>query len=247
MAEQRKKRAKDEFQTEAEMLKRKRIKTAALWIVIAAAMIFGLLLMFVNPDSAEQTATAPQNTVIYLVPGQQTDATAAPETTLYYGLSAQTVPTLPQTTAAQPITLQPPQTASSAPVTTAAPAATTAPPITSANGTLNVDGSAENKFIKIVNQQYGIDAELLTAVFALPDTGQNYVLEWNSGRDDAGKILHTAENLRRCYLINTAGEVTDIAATKSSERVGMSIAENRIAMETLIKRVILPQIAAAIG
>lgn len=110
------------------------------------------------------------------------------------------------------------------------------------NGKMYVDVSSDNKFIKIVNKAYGIDVKLLSAVFALPDTGQNYVLEWNGKTDGGGKILRNADTLRRCYLIDKNGKVTAIAAVDQSERMNMSRAENKLAMETLIKKVILPEI-----
>lgn len=112
-----------------------------------------------------------------------------------------------------------------------------------ANGTMHVSHDADNRFIQIIHQAYNLPAARLTAVYSVPDTGQNYVLEWNGSTDSTGKILRNADTLRRCFLIDANGNVSAVAATDASERENMSAIENTFAMETLIKRVILPQIA----
>ena len=113
-----------------------------------------------------------------------------------------------------------------------------------ANGTMHVSQDTDNRFIQIIHQAYNLPTARLTAVYSLPDTGQNYVLEWNGSTDSAGNMLRNADTLRRCFLIDETGQVTAVAATDADERENMSAIENTFAMETLIKRVILPQISA---
>lgn len=108
------------------------------------------------------------------------------------------------------------------------------------NGSMYTDSSADNKFIIIVNEDKGINKELLVAVYSLPDTGQNYVFEFYtvSGR--------TVNDLRRVYLIDENGKIVSVSAVNSSERVGIGSVENWFSMNVLIKEVIFPAISESI-
>lgn len=108
------------------------------------------------------------------------------------------------------------------------------------NGSMYTDSSADNKFIIIVNEEKGINKELLVAVYSLPDTGQNYVFEFYtvSGR--------TVNDLRRVYLIDENGKIVSVSAVNSSERVGIGSVENWFSMNVLIKEVIFPAISESI-
>lgn len=104
------------------------------------------------------------------------------------------------------------------------------------NGTMVTDASADNKFIEIVNSEKKIDKSLLVAVYAVPESGQNYVFEFYNAKG------RTADDIRRVYLIDKNGKITGVAATDSSERVGIGSMENWFSMNVLIKEVIYPAI-----
>lgn len=104
------------------------------------------------------------------------------------------------------------------------------------NGTMVTDASADNKFIEIVNSEKKIDKSLLVAVYAVPESGQNYVFEFYNTKG------RTADDIRRVYLIDKNGKITGVAATDSSERVGIGSMENWFSMNVLIKEVIYPAV-----
>ncbi len=105
------------------------------------------------------------------------------------------------------------------------------------NGMMVVDISSSNKFIKIVKNKKDVDAELLAAVFSVPDSGQNYVFEFydENGRD--------ADDIRRVYLIDTKGKITGVAAVNASEKENISSIENWFCMNVLIKELVYPAIS----
>jgi cobalamin biosynthesis Mg chelatase CobN len=106
----------------------------------------------------------------------------------------------------------------------------------SSNGQMTVDTSPNNKFTQIVHKDRQIDTGYLIAVYSLPDTGQNYVLEFTSTTD------FTADTLRRVFLIGTNGKISSVAAKSSSERENVSSMENWFCMNVLIKKMLLPAI-----
>lgn len=105
------------------------------------------------------------------------------------------------------------------------------------NGTMETDSSPDNRLIRIVCSERGIDAELLAAVYAVPESGQNYVFEFYT----ADK--RTADSIRRVFLINEKGKITSVAAVKADEKENISSVENWFCMNVLIKEVIYPAIA----
>ena len=109
------------------------------------------------------------------------------------------------------------------------------------NGTMETDASADNKYIKIVCNKKKIDARLLYAVYAVPESGQNYVFEFYS----ADKF--TADNIRRVYLIDSEGNISGVAAVKSTERENVSAVENWFCMNVLIKEIIFPAVSGDIS
>ena len=108
------------------------------------------------------------------------------------------------------------------------------------NGTMVTDTSADNKYIKIVCDKRGLDSGNLVAVYAVPESGQNYVFEFYNSQS------YNSDNIRRVYLINAAGEISGVAAVKSSEREGVSVVENWFCMNVLIKELIFPAVSGDI-
>ncbi len=104
------------------------------------------------------------------------------------------------------------------------------------NGTMVVDTSAENKFVAIVCNERGIDSGLLAAVYSVPESGQNYVFEFVSGKE------RSVESLRRVYLIDENGSIVGVAATKSAEMENVTAVENWFCMNVLIKELIYPSV-----
>ena len=105
------------------------------------------------------------------------------------------------------------------------------------NGTMVVDISSSNKFIKIIKNKKDIDTSLLAAVYSVPDSGQNYVFEFY---DEEGR---EADDIRRVYLIDTNGKITGVAAVNSSEKENISAVENWFCMNVLIKELVYPAVS----
>lgn len=108
------------------------------------------------------------------------------------------------------------------------------------NGTMVTDTAADNKFIEIVAEDKGIEKKLLVAVYAVPESGQNYVFEFYDEKS------RDSDDIRRVYLIDENGKITGVAAADSSERVGIGSMENWFSMNVLIKEVIYPAVKDSI-
>ena len=105
-----------------------------------------------------------------------------------------------------------------------------------ANGKMEVSTKASNRFIAAVHAERGISVSLLAAVYSVPESGQNYVLEFTSETD------RSVQALRRVYLLNKDGAVTSVAAADANERENVSVTENWFCMNVLIKGMILPAV-----
>lgn len=124
----------------------------------------------------------------------------------------------------------------------------TEPPVTeqfsmpNSNGVMCFSADANNRFSYIVSHSYGISNSLLAAVFSLPDTGQNYVFEFNGSVGEDGRPLRNADTLRRVYLIDAQGAVTSIAAVNFAESANITQPENYVCIELMIKKLIMPKV-----
>ena len=109
-----------------------------------------------------------------------------------------------------------------------------------ANGTMVVSTERTNPYIALVSAQRSLPVERLVAVYTVPQTGQNYVFEFNAG-------ARTVENLRRVYLIDQNNQIASVAAADWSEAENVSQTENWFCMNVLIKNMIFPKIAGEIS
>lgn len=109
-----------------------------------------------------------------------------------------------------------------------------------ANGTMVVSTERTNPYIVLVSTQRSLPVERLVAVYTVPQTGQNYVFEFNAG-------ARTVENLRRVYLIDRNDQIDSVAATDWNEAENVSQTENWFCMNVLIKNMIFPKIAGEIS
>ena len=103
-----------------------------------------------------------------------------------------------------------------------------------ANGTMVVSAEKTNPYIRLVNNQRGIETDKLVAVYTVPQTGQNYVFEFNG----AGR---SADDIRRVYLIDADSNIVSVAAADDSEKEKISATENWFCMNVLIKKMIFPK------
>lgn len=104
------------------------------------------------------------------------------------------------------------------------------------NGTMQTSVSSDNKYIKAVSSDRDIETDRLVAVFAVPESGQNYVFEFY---DSDGR---SKDDLRRVYLLDSKCRITGVAASNTSEKEGISSVENWFCMNVLIKELVFPAV-----
>lgn len=109
----------------------------------------------------------------------------------------------------------------------------------SPNGDNVLSDHFENRYIKQISRDYGVDSDLLVAIYSEPDTGNNFVLEFNGKKDSSGSVIKSPDTLAKVYLVDKNGGVK-IATGKESGNVGVSYAEGLLSM-SMIKTVVMEQ------
>ncbi len=109
----------------------------------------------------------------------------------------------------------------------------------SPNGENILSDHFENKYIKKISQDYGVDSDLLVAIYSEPDTGNNFVLEFSGKTDSSGNFIKSPDTLNKVYLIDKSGGVK-IATGKDTGNVGVSYAEGLVSI-SMIKTVVMEQ------
>ena len=99
--------------------------------------------------------------------------------------------------------------------------------------------NCENEFIKLISETYNIDSDLLVAVYASPDNGDNFVLQYNGTKDGNGNYVKSPATLEKVYQIDKARNVK-IATGKKSGNVGVSYGEGMLCFN-MIKTVVMEQ------
>lgn len=219
------------------MDKKKNLLPAALAALLCVSLLFSLCacrrkaqITLLETESAGPTAAqpAPQPTV------------TAP--TVSATQPAQTAPAAPTETESAPAATVSETAPTSVPAATSAAERPEADTVTlpielpAANGTMEVSVDPLNAFIRTVAESRGVDVSLLAAVYAVPQSGQNYVFEFS----DAGE--RSASSLRRVYLLTDDLRIKSVAAANAAEREHISMTENWFCMNVLIKGVIFPSV-----
>ncbi len=73
------------------------------------------------------------------------------------------------------------------------------------NGENYLSDDPDNEFIKLISQEYGVDSKALVAIYSVPDSGTNYVLQFEK------KLLSydkSPDGLTKVYHIGVAPERT---------------------------------------
>jgi hypothetical protein len=109
----------------------------------------------------------------------------------------------------------------------------------SPNGDNVLSDHFENRYIKQISRDYGVDSDLLVAIYSEPDTGNNFVLEFNGKKDSSGSVIKSPDTLAKVYLVDKNGGVK-IATGKESGNVGVSYAEGLLSI-SMIKTVVMEQ------
>lgn len=95
------------------------------------------------------------------------------------------------------------------------------------NGDNLLSDSPDNEFVSLVSKNYNVPAERLVAIYSVPDTGTNFVLQFKNERDANGNIVKSPDTLEKVYNIGKDRSVK-IATGKMVGNVGVSYAESLI-------------------
>lgn len=106
-------------------------------------------------------------------------------------------------------------------------------------GDNQISDSPNNEFIKLVVDTKGVDSKNLVAIYAVPDLGNNFVLEFSGKKDDNGNILRSPKTLKRIYHINKEREIT-IATGKPTGNEGVDYGTSLMTYY-LVTDVVMPE------
>ena len=106
-------------------------------------------------------------------------------------------------------------------------------------GDNQISDSPDNEFIKLVVNEKGADAEKLVAIYAVPDLGNNFVLEFDNKRDDNGEIIRSPKTLKRIYHINKERNIT-VATGKPTGNEGVDYGTSLMTYY-LVTDVVMPE------
>lgn len=109
----------------------------------------------------------------------------------------------------------------------------------SKNGDNILSDHYENEFIKLISTNYNVDSDLLVAIYSEPDTGNNFVLQFNGTRDSGGNIVKSPDTLEKVYQIDIDRNVKVATGTQSGN-VGVSYAEG-IFCFNMVKTLVMEQ------
>lgn len=102
-----------------------------------------------------------------------------------------------------------------------------------------ISDSPDNEFIKLVVDKKGVDAEYLVAIYAVPDLGNNFVLEFSDKRDDNGNVIRSPKTLKRIYHINKERNIT-VATGKPTGNEGVDYGTSLMTYY-LVTDVVMPE------
>ncbi len=106
-------------------------------------------------------------------------------------------------------------------------------------GDNQISDSPENEFIKLVVTQKGADPERLVAIYAVPDLGNNFVLEFDDKLDDNGNIIRSPKTLKKIYHINKERNIT-VATGKPTGNEGVDYGTSLMTYY-LVTDVVMPE------
>ncbi len=106
-------------------------------------------------------------------------------------------------------------------------------------GDNQISDSPDNEFIKLVVTEKGVDAQRLVAIYAVPDLGNNFVLEFDDKRDENGNIIRSPKTLKKIYHINKDRKIT-VATGKPTGNEGVDYGTSLMTYY-LVTDVVMPE------
>lgn len=102
-----------------------------------------------------------------------------------------------------------------------------------------ISDDPENEFIKLISETYKIDSKALVAIYAVPDLGNNFVLEFGKKSAFSSEYSRSTKDLKKVYQIDLERNI-NIATSTGIGCVGCSMGES-ILIFNLVKTVMMPE------
>lgn len=109
----------------------------------------------------------------------------------------------------------------------------------SVNGENVLSDHYNNEFIKLISDEYGVDADLLVAIYSVPDTGTNYVLQFDGDKNLKGEYVKSPDTLEKVYYIDLNKNI-QVATGKPTGNEGVSYAESVMTF-AMVKTIVMKQ------
>ena len=109
----------------------------------------------------------------------------------------------------------------------------------SPNGENKLSDNPDNEFIALVSEKYDVNPELLVAIYSVPDTGVNYVLEFAGSRDKNGNIIKSPDTLSKLYYIDLNKNIK-VATRSGIGNVGVDAAEGMFTIG-IVQKLVMTQ------
>lgn len=109
----------------------------------------------------------------------------------------------------------------------------------SKNGDNMLSDHHDNQYIKLVAGEYDVDTDLLVAIYSVPDTGNNFVLEFDGTKDSSGNYVKSPDTLKTVYQIDLERNIK-VATSSGVGNVGVSYAEGLFCFN-MVKTLVMEQ------
>lgn len=106
------------------------------------------------------------------------------------------------------------------------------------NGENLLSDHFENEFIQMVYNEYGVDPDLLVAIYSVPNSGTNFVLQFD-GSKRGGAYVKSPDTLEKVYHIDADDNIT-VATGTNKGNVGVSYPESVMTV-AMVKTVVMEQ------
>lgn len=108
----------------------------------------------------------------------------------------------------------------------------------SVNGENLLSDHYENEFIQLVSNKYDVDPDLLVAIYSVPDSGTNFVLQF-SGKKRGGEYVKSPDTLEKVYQIDLDRNIK-VATGTAGGNEGVSYAESVMCV-AMVKTIVMEQ------
>ncbi len=109
----------------------------------------------------------------------------------------------------------------------------------SKNGDNYLSDHYENEYIALVESEYGIDPDLLVAIYSVPDTGTNFVLQFSGAKNKNDEIVKSPDTLEKVYQIDLDKNIK-VATGTNKGNVGVSYPESVMSFN-MVKVIVMEQ------